>query len=227
MHEHSFPTRRSSDLDTSEANVEDTSEANIENRTEPIPEQIPEPISVNAENIDSETDDRKHKKSADSYTQIQSNIGEYEHKIESEDLPKGASGVFFKDLVKGFEETFNICGEIKKCRWFKVSIKSLDDLYDTSDYNKYTVLYYPMIMYYEYIRKNGHFLTGLKYDANGKMKYLVYGIPGSKYRLDQPFGGSTGFVTWTPLKESMESKGLGYWLMFYDFKDSAIAIPIK
>lgn len=208
------------DLQTSEPGIEaedeyttQESEANVENTLE---------SPFGEENI-VEEDNRKHKKHEYNYEETQTK----EHNIESKDRPIGKSGMFFKGLVKEFEETYDICDEIKKCRWFKVSIKCLRDLYNTSDYNRYTALYYPMIMYYKYVRTYGQLLTGLKYDANGNMKYLVYGILGSKSKSDQPFGGSTGFVTWAPLKESANSKGLGYWLLFYDIRDSSIAIPMK
>ena len=121
-----------------------------------------------------------------------------------------------------------LCNEIKRCKWYKVAVNTLDDMCNTADYNKYTIIYYPMISYYPYIRKYNHFMLGYKYDTKGKMKYLVYGIPGTKNKLDQPYAGKSGFVTWVPLKageESMDS--LGYWLMFYDFRTSTIVIPIK
>jgi hypothetical protein len=96
------------------------------------------------------------------------------------------------------------------------------------DYNKYTVVYYPMANYFQYIRKFGHFILGYKLDKESKMKYLVYGIPGTKSRADQPFGGKSGFVTWVPLREGDEDEdSYGYWLMFYDFRNSTIVIPVR
>ena len=56
------------------------------------------------------------------------------------------------------------------------------------------------------------------------MKYLVYGIPGRKGRQDQPYGGKSGFVTWMPCDKNDD---MGYWLMFYDFKNSVIVVPIR
>ena len=58
------------------------------------------------------------------------------------------------------------------------------------------------------------------------MKYIVYAVPGTKKRVEQPFGGKTGFVSWIPLVDGDEKEdSLGYWLMFYDFKNSTIAVP--
>ena len=58
---------------------------------------------------------------------------------------------------------------------------------------------------------------------DGELKYIVYAIPGDKEKSCQPYGGRTGFVTWTTDKKN----GKGYWLMFYDFKNSSIVIPTK
>ena len=80
-----------------------------------------------------------------------------------------------------------------------------------------------MLNYYPYISKIGYFLLGYKCNRNGEIKYIVYAIPGSKEKNDQPYGGRTGFVTWT----SDNKNDRGYWLMFYDFKNSSIVIPTK
>lgn len=141
---------------------------------------------------------------------------------------KGSVGGFFKDLVEDFEEVQDFASEIKRCSWYKVPVRRPEDMNNCVDYNKYTVVYYPMINHYQYIRRFGHFLMGYKQDKDNKMKYLVYGVPGTKSRTDQPFGGRTGFVTWVPLKDGDENEGsMGYWLMFYDFKNATIVIPVK
>ena len=57
------------------------------------------------------------------------------------------------------------------------------------------------------------------------MKYIVYGIPGKKDKGDQPYGGKTGFVTW--MEDETLGDGMGYWLMFYDFRNSVIVIPAE
>lgn len=146
----------------------------------------------------------------------------------AEDMPKGAVGEFFKDITRGYEEVFDVCDEIKRCRWFKIPVKNPMDMADTSNYNKYTVIYYPMINYFSYIKKYGHFMLGYKCDSDGNMKYLVYAIPGTKSKYEQPFEGKSGFVTWQALKNG-ESKedNFGYWIMFYDFRTSTIVIPIR
>lgn len=150
------------------------------------------------------------------------------HCHEEEEWPKGSMGDFFKALVKGHEECKDLCPEIKRCKWFKIPVKSLEEMYDCSNYNKYTTLYYPMISYYPYIKKCGHFMVGYKHDEKGRMKYLVYGVPGMKCKCDQPYGGKSGFVTWIPMKKGEEEEhSMGYWLMFYDFRNSTIVIPMR
>jgi hypothetical protein len=150
---------------------------------------------------------------------------DYKHKGE---YKKGSIGAYFEDLADGFEELQGFCSEIKRCKWFKVPVKRSEDMTHCTDYNKYTVVYYPMMNYFQYIKKHSHFLMGYKCDKENKMKYLVYAIPGTKSKLDQPFGGRSGFVTWVPLRDGEEDdNSFGYWLMFYDFKNSTIVIPVK
>jgi hypothetical protein len=150
------------------------------------------------------------------------------HEYCKKDCPKGSVGAFFMDVADGFEELENICSEIKRCKWYKVPVQSPQSMNSCVDYNKHNVVYYPMMNYYQYIARFGHFILGYKMDKENKMKYLVYGIPGTKSREDQPFGGRTGFVTWVPLNEGEEDEdSYGYWLMFYDFRSSTIVIPVQ
>lgn len=142
--------------------------------------------------------------------------------------PLGAVGEFFRDISEGLEELKELSHEIKRCTWYKVNIKNINDMYNYANYNKFTVLYYPMISYYPYIKQYGHYVIGYKCNSDGKIKYLVYGIPGKKCRQEQPYGGKSGFVTWIPLEEGIEGENsMGYWLMFYDFRNSTILIPVK
>jgi len=132
---------------------------------------------------------------------------------------------FFNNLVKDFEGVEDICFEIKRCKWHKVNVKCLEEISYDGNFNKYNLVYYPMVSYYSYIKKYGHYLLGYKRNLESKMKYLVYAIPGCNCKVDQPFEGRSGFVTWVPGKKGEEY--FGYWLMFYDFKNSTIVIPVK
>ncbi|WP_291632313.1 hypothetical protein [Clostridium sp.] len=145
-------------------------------------------------------------------------------KHDKQAYPKGAMGDFFKSVAQDFEEITDFSKEIKWCKWYKVPVNNLENMYDLSDYNKYTIAYYPMICYYPYIRNYKSFMLGYKCDSNGEMKYIVYGIPGSRAKVHQPYGGKTGFVTWISDSKNDE---MGHWLMFYDFKKSTIVVPLK
>lgn len=156
---------------------------------------------------------------------------EYKEEYKEEHIgkhPMDSVGEFFMKIVEGFEEMMDICGEIKRCRWFRVPVNSIYDMTNIPDYNKYTIIYYPLTNYYSYINKYGHFLVGYKYDVSNNIKYLVYAIPGTKSKMDQPFEGKSGFVTWVPMRDGEDKEtSFGYWIMFYDFRTSTIIIPVK
>lgn len=136
---------------------------------------------------------------------------------------KGKIGQYFEEIAKDFEPYNEKLNDINYCKWYKVDVNRIEDLCNQSNYNKYTLAYYPMLNYYPYINKNNYFLLGYKCDQSGELQYIVYGIPGSQDKDEQPFGGKTGFVTWT--KDNKRNQG--YWLMFYDYKNSSIVVPIK
>ncbi|MGG5463197.1 hypothetical protein [Clostridium sp. B9] len=172
----------------------------------------------------------------DSY-ELESRFNRYEKSIEENKLrskKKMMEDTYEVDfdspigevLVGALEGCEKVCGfaeDIKRCAWYKVNIDSFDDMCNMSNYNKYAMMYYPMINYYPYINKSGHFFFGIKCDKNGEIKYMLYAIPGTKGRKDQPYGGRTGFVTW----DKHGDEGNGYWIMFYDFENSSVVIPMK
>lgn len=163
------------------------------------------------------------------------NFEKYENEIEAiktqeleKDFPSGAIGEYFKNIATGLEEIEVLSPEIKRCRWYKIPIKHSKDFSQAADFNKYSVIYYPMEVYYRYISRYGYFNIGYKYDKKGRMKYIVFAIPGTKYGYEQPYDGKSGFVTWVSADNSKDREStFGYWLMFYDFRNRTIAIPIK
>ncbi|MGL5575677.1 MAG: hypothetical protein ACRDCW_09065 [Sarcina sp.] len=157
---------------------------------------------------------------------------EYEESIQVEGLERGqedtielrgAMGEFFMNVVEGLEEV-KMTDDIKNTKWFKVPVKCFEDMCNICHYNKYTTLYYPMINYYPYIIQKGCFMVGLKCNDKGKIKYLIYGVHGCKDKMSQPYSGKTGFVTFVPDKEGSDT---GCWLMFYDFRNSMVVVPMK
>lgn len=158
---------------------------------------------------------------------LKNKFDEYEEKLEektSEFKIRGSVGEYFEGLVNGFEYCRNKYDEIKYCKWYKIPVNDLHEMCNLSNYNRYAVAYYPMLNYYPYIRKYKNFMLGYKCDKDGNLRYIVYGIPGMKNKDDQPYEGKTGFVTWV----SDESRdGMGCWLMFYDFKNSTVVVPMQ
>ncbi|ADL50107.1 hypothetical protein [Clostridium cellulovorans] len=150
------------------------------------------------------------------------------NRSDEEDYPRGTMGEFFTSLTEGFRKVDDFFPELKRTKWYKVPIETIEDMYSTNDYKKYTAIYYPMVNNYPYFSKYGHFLIGYKCDHDYNLKYIVYGVPGKKGIMDQPFGGKTGYVVWAPVDNDRTSDDdLGYWLMFYDFKNTTVVIPME
>ena len=157
---------------------------------------------------------------------IRNKFDEYEETIEDKEEFKvrGSVGEYFEGLANGFECCRSKYDEIKYCKWYKVPVSDLHEMCNMSNYNRYAVAYYPMLNYYPYIRQHRYFMLGYKCDKEGNLRYIVYGIPGKRNIDDQPYEGKTGFVTWV----SDESRdGSGCWLMFYDFQNSTVVVPLE
>ena len=191
-------------------------------------DKLEEEIEINKPenlfNVDRDKNKKQHKEDNEDKKDKKDECNDKENNYCKGKYPKGAMGNFFNSVAKGFEEVPDFSKEIKCCTWYKVPVHNLENMYDLSDYNKYTIAYYPMICYFPYIRNYKSFMLGYKCDSSGNMKYIVYGIPGTRAKVHQPYGGKTGFVTWIADKENDE---MGYWLMFYDFKNSTIVVPLK
>lgn len=156
---------------------------------------------------------------------------DYEDKIEAnkEFDPingkiRGSIGEYFESIVDGFERDTDSIDELKYTKWYKVPVHDLREMCNMNNYNKYTLAYYPMLNYYPYIKKYGFFMIGYKCDSKGNLKHIIYGVPGKKDKDEQPYDGRTGFVTWVSIKNNANN---GCWLMFYDFKNSTIVVPMK
>ncbi|WP_346931054.1 hypothetical protein [Clostridium sp.] len=137
--------------------------------------------------------------------------------------PIGDKGKFFKEVIYGLEK-IGVNENIKNCFWYKAHVKKLEDMYCVYDYNKYSVVFYPMICYYPYISRHGNFMVGYKCDDEGNLKYIIYAIPGTRNLVDQPYEGKTGFVTFMPDEDNDKT---GHWLMYYDIKGNTVVVPVK
>ena len=163
----------------------------------------------------------------DEYEKEIEEINKSNERLEQEEeiQLRGSVGEFFEGIAEGFENVRSKFKDVKYCKWYNVPIDNLDVMCNVSNYNKYTTVYYPMVNYYPYIKKYGHFMIGFKCNEEGKVNYLVYAVPGLKDKSEQPYGGKSGFVTW--VEDSQKGKDMGYWLMFYDFKNSMVVVPMK
>lgn len=137
---------------------------------------------------------------------------------------RGSIGEYFESIVDGFERDTDSIDELKYTKWYKVPVNDLHEMCNMNNYNKYTLAYYPMLNYYPYIKKYGFFMIGYKCDSKGNLKHIIYGVPGKKDKDEQPYDGRTGFVTWVSIKNNANN---GCWLMFYDFKNSTVVVPMK
>ncbi|MBO3442675.1 hypothetical protein JWE93_09965 [Clostridium haemolyticum] len=243
MQDYEENNRENSDLDKEDGDIEEDS--NIQENKE---ESEEEKIEINHEDTRKCKDHKKSKNSKKDKEKLKSKEKEkdkcdnkYKYKDKHKEKKKSKDDCpyesnchmnwekeFYKHIVEGLKEENGICQEVGKCNWYKIQHTSLMNMKPGTDFSKYSILYYPMMNYYPYIMKRGHYIVGFKYDKNGKMRYLVYGIPGTKSMMDQPFNGATGFVTWVNKDiNNMDQMNMGYWLMFYDFKNSTVVIPVK
>lgn len=208
-------------------NKESIEEKLIDEKIERVEEQVKEDIKE--EPRVELTTEEKYK-----YLQkenLRGKFEDYEEEIESnkEFDPisgkiRGGIGEYFESIVDGFERDYNSISELKYTKWYKIPVHDLHEMCNMSNYNKYTLAYYPMLNYYPYIKKYGYFMIGYKCDSKGNLKHIIYGIPGKKYKDEQPYDGRTGFVTWVNVNGNDEN---GCWLMFYDFKNSTVVVPMQ
>ena len=176
----------------------------------------------------------KNSKTFDEYEEEIERYKDYRKKHEKEkkdknnqckckSYPKEKKEDFFKGIVKDLDSIGNK-QNIKNCTWHKAKVDKLESMYCINDYNKYSVIYYPMICYYPYIIKHGYFMVGYKYSDDKKLKYIIYAIPGTKNLQDQPYEGKTGFVTFMP---DDNEENIGYWLMYFDIDKKSVVVPVK
>lgn len=185
---------------------EERSENEFDSYEEKIQENIEKEVEKEEEKVREEVKD-------------QENIEE-EFKIEEDPVY-----LYFSKILKEFREESSVCPEIKRIKFYDIPVNSIEDMLNCEDYDKYTLVYYPVINYFSYIKEYGHYMIGLKFNKEGRLKYLAYAIPGENDKRSQPFGGRSGFVTYVSEDGQDESKG--FWMMFYDFKNKAIVIPVK
>ncbi|MDY5911159.1 MAG: hypothetical protein SPJ62_03980 [Inconstantimicrobium porci] len=138
---------------------------------------------------------------------------------------KGKVGEYFNRLLSGVKNDTESIKDIKYCKWYNIPVDSIQQMCNKDNLSKQGIIYKIMVNNYPYIIKNHHFMFGIKGDQEGNAKYLVYAVPGTNNVKDQPYGGKSGFVTW--VQAANKEKGMGYWLMFYDYKNEILVVPMK
>lgn len=139
---------------------------------------------------------------------------------------KRTHAAMFHSVLKNFEEVKELRDMKKGVRWWKIPFDYDVDMDDNKLYPYFCAIYhlkmtYPYINYIKYFKKCGHYYFGLKYNSDGEVKHLMYGIEGGNNMNEQPYMGMTGFVKW------MKFKDKGMWIMFYNPYTGCIMIPKK
>ena len=138
---------------------------------------------------------------------------------------KGKVGEYFNKILSGVQNDTESIKDIKYCKWYNIPVNSIQQMCDKDNLSRQGIVYKLMVNNYPYIIKNHHFMFGIKGDHEGNAEYLVYAVPGTSDVKDQPYGGKSGFVTW--VQAANKEKGMGYWLMFYDYKNEILVVPMK
>lgn len=144
---------------------------------------------------------------------------------EKEKEKRTYASIFHK-LLKDFEEIEDISEELKGSRWWKIPCDYDVPVREDRMYPYFCTIYhlkmaYPYINYIKYIKKTGYYYFGIKYDDDGEVKFIMYGIEGKYNTNDQPYMGMTGFAKWVKLKK----KDMGMWIMHYNPYTGCILMP--
>lgn len=134
----------------------------------------------------------------------------------------------FHDILEDFEEEKDISDGLEDVRWWRVPLNDELSIGENIYYPYYCAIYhlkmvYPYINYIKYFNKLGFYHFGIKYDSNGEVRYVLYGIEGGNMPETQPYMGMTGFIRWVKMKNSDR----GMWIMYYNPHTGCIMIPKK
>jgi hypothetical protein len=132
----------------------------------------------------------------------------------------------FHKILKDYKEDKDLEEEFNNTRWWKIPYDEYETYKNSGSYEHYCAVQhlkmaYPYMDYIKYFKKCGYSYFGIKYDKDGEVKYLMYGIEGDKNPQDQPYMGMTGFVKW--IKPGKKDRGM--WIMYYNPYNGCIMIP--
>jgi len=141
---------------------------------------------------------------------------------------EGKYAGMFHNLLNRYEEIDNINDESKGTRWWRIPYS--DDEYMDEDTNypyngaiHHLKMTYPYINYVKYFRQRGYYYFGMRYDDEGEVKNIMYGIEGMSTPKEQPYMGMTGFIKW----QKMKDRDTGIWVMYYNPYTGCVMIPKK
>lgn len=171
-------------------------------------------------------EDKKEKldiKDMESNCQWTSNMDTYLK--DNKDKPHDNADAFH-EILKDYEEDKDLEEEFNNTRWWKIPYNEYETYKGKVSYEHYCAVHhlkmaYPYMNYIKYFKKCGYSYFGIKYDKDGEVKYLMYGIEGNKTPQDQPYMGMTGFVKW--IKPAKKDKGI--WIMYFNPYNGCIMIP--
>lgn len=144
------------------------------------------------------------------------------------DKDKRPFATMFHDILEDFDEEDELTDEFKNTRWWKIPLSDDIPISENLYYPYYCAVYhlkmtYPYINYIKHFKDTGHYHFGMKYDAAGEVKYIIYGIEGNSSQGSQPYMGMTGFIRWIKMK----NRDNGMWILYYNPHTGNIMIPKK
>lgn len=144
------------------------------------------------------------------------------------DREKRPFATMFHDVLEDFDKEDNLTDEFANTKWWKIPLSENPPISENAYYPYYCAVYhlkmtYPYINYVKYFKDTGHYHFGMRYDNDGEVKYILYGIEGSNAHNLQPYMGMTGFIRWIKMKNTDN----GMWIMYYNPHTGNIMIPKK
>ena len=138
---------------------------------------------------------------------------------------------YIEDLLKVFPQIEPFEEKLEDYKWWEIHynertihraympfISHVEDLAKTKDIDPRAISDYQ-----RQFHRYQHYIFGIAYDKGQKVKYYIYGMPGKKTKLEQPYKGKTGFVYWHPCYQDQEQEGeFGYWLLHIDSSEQLV-----
>lgn len=181
-----------------------------------------EDIIADVANINNQFDDIDYREDSSIYDDMENEFSRDGRKKRRRHAP------MFHEVLKHFKEVEDAVEGMKDVRWWRIPHSDDIPIKENSLYPYFCSVYhlkmtYPYINYIKYYKKPGYYYFGIKYDSNGEVKYIMYGIEGRNSALEQPYMGMTGFTKWYGFK--CKDKGKGMWVMYYNPYTGCIMIP--